>query len=323
MHWAQLWQSSRLAALMLSPLSFLYALGWEIYLLAYRLGFKRASEPHKPVVCVGNLQVGGTGKTPVVVALAKLLISQGRRVVVSCSGYGSPASKDAMLAPEGDLSAHEWGDEPAMFRMMLPGVPLIVGRNRVRAAQICAEMLPDAVLLLDDGFQHLPLKKHVSIILDPPIWNRFCLPAGPYREPVWNRSRADLVVPGEFKVQYTPLSFVEARTGAACPKPERANVLCALGDPNSFVWTLESQGVEVVNGRLLPDHDTLLAGNLFDGLDPALPLVVTAKDWGKLRQRSDLEKWSLLIANREASIQPAGQFSAWLAKKLDGDSSQS
>lgn len=323
MHWARTWQTSRMAALVLSPLSLLYALGWEIYLLAYRLGFKRASEPHRPVVCVGNLQVGGTGKTPAVVALVKLLVWQGRRVVVSCSGYGSPASQDATLAPEGDLPAREWGDEPALFRMLLPEVPLIVGRNRVRAAQICADRFPDAVLLLDDGFQHLPLKKHVSIILDPPVWNRFCLPAGPYREPSWNRTRADLVIPGEFKLAYTPLSFVEALTGADSPQPQRTNVLCALGDPTRFLWTLEQQGIEVVNGRLLPDHDTLLAGNLFDGLDPALPLVVTAKDWGKLRQRSDLDKWRLLVANREASIQPAKQFSAWLAKKLDGDSSQS
>src|ERR1700684_1214780 len=111
MHASELWHSdrtgARLARSALVPFSWAYAAGWEMYLALYKSGLKRAREPHQPVVCVGNLQVGGSGKTPVTLKLAKLLRELGHEVTVSSSGYGAPRAERASLAPDGQLSASE------------------------------------------------------------------------------------------------------------------------------------------------------------------------------------------------------------------------
>src|SRR5438045_2657408 len=124
MHWSEVWEadtsSARITRTLLTPLSWLYAAVWQSYLACYSLGVKRAKEPHVPVVCVGNLVAGGSGKSPVAIYLAKLLESSGHHVVMGCSGYGSPHSEGAEIAPPGELDPSEWGDEPAMLRWFLP-----------------------------------------------------------------------------------------------------------------------------------------------------------------------------------------------------------
>lgn len=303
--------SARASRLALSPLSLLYGLGWQTYLGIYRLGIKRPAEPHCPVLCVGNLMIGGTGKSPVSAYLASLLAGQ---VVISASGYGAPHAEGATLAPEGPLKASEWGDEPAMFRWLLPNVPLIVGRRRPLAAQICHENFADSVLLMDDGFQHLPVRKHVSVLLDPvQPSNRLCLPAGPYREPRFNRRRADAVLPGQWNVVPKPLQFVTP-SGQMVPKPDSFSVLCGLGQPQRF---LESLSVEPQLAALLPDHDPMTAGNLLERLPAGLPVVVTAKDWVKLRERADVDSRQFIIARHEVTVEPEESFRNWLVGKLD------
>lgn len=315
MHWNEVWEGDSLRAKMaricLLPASWIYALGWQTYLAVYRFGLKHPAEPHAPVVCVGNLAVGGSGKSPVVRCLVGILRSLGHEVVVSCSGYGSPSEEAARFAPDGPLDPAEWGDEPALLRDWIPDLPLIVGRRRVLAAELCHQRFPGAVLLMDDGFQHLPLAKHVSLILDrAERSNRACLPAGPYREPYGNRRRADLVLPGPFRVEYSPLTF------SASP-PAMANLLCALGTPQGFVESVRASRIKVTDARLLGDHDTLQAGNLFDGLDPSIPLIVTEKDWVKLRTRDDLAGRQIVVARREARIEPEADFRDWIAKRLN------
>ena len=320
----ELWESSafsaRVARTALTPLSWLYAGGWQAYLATYRWGIKRAESPHRPIVCVGNLQVGGSGKSPLVLHLAGVLREMGREVVVSCSGYGAPRAEAASLAPSGPLDAAEWGDEPAMIRLLAPEVPLVVGRRRVLAAGIVREAHPDAVMLMDDGFQHLPLKKTLSLVLDPPDPpNRLCLPAGPYREPRGNRKRADTVLPGRFRVVEAAswlqnASRMDSVDLSPEPPPARFAVLCALGQPARFLASLPGAPATV---RLLPDHDPLTAGTLFDGMDPALPVVVTAKDWVKLRARADLAGRRILVARHSVRVEPASEFRAWLSERLD------
>ena len=323
-----LWESpapsARLARAALTPLSWLYAGGWQAYLATYRLGFKREKEPHRPVLCVGNLQVGGSGKSPLVLHLAEVLREMGREVVVSCSGYGSPRAEAASLAPEGLLDATEWGDEPAMMRLIAPDLPLVVGRRRVLAAQKVHTSHPNAVMLMDDGFQHLPLRKTLSLVLDPPRpSNSRCLPAGPYREPRENRRRADEVLPGRFRVVEEGPWFEESSEIAGDSSstvtplerlPSRFAVLCGLGQPARFLESLEGRPVVT---RILPDHDPMTAGNLFDGMNPAVPVVVTAKDWVKLRTRPDLVGRRILLARHSVRVEPATEFRSWLEERLD------
>lgn len=302
----------------LLPLSLLYAGGWMAYRAVYALGLKRAARPHRPVVCVGNLVVGGSGKSPVALHLADLLRGLGRRVVVSCSGYGSPRQRGASWAPPGSLDPAEWGDEPAMLRWLRPELEMVVGRDRVAAARLCAERAPDAVLLLDDGFQHLRLAKDVSILLDDPSPpNALCLPAGPYREPRICRRLADLVLPGRFRVEPGPLSFLDPTAEAPVEPPKEAAMLCALGRPDRFERSLAAAGVRISAAVVRGDHDPLLAGNLLDGVPPGSTVVTSAKDWVKIRRRPDLDRFRWVVALVQPRIEPADDFRRWLADRID------
>lgn len=282
----------------LAPLSWLYALGWQGYLAMYRMGLKKAQSPHPRVVCVGNLIVGGSGKTPFVRYVARLLQGLGSEVVLGASGYGAVRSAHATLAPAGALDAAEWGDEPALMRMSLPNLPMVVGRDRVQAARIAHEAHPKYVLLMDDGFQHLPLCKHLSIVLDPDVPNRFCLPAGPYREPRANLRRADLVFPRDGEIQRC---FQLSRSGDQTS--QRVDVLCAVARPERLLADLRAEGLEPVAVRFLSDHASLASPDVIPG-DPDRPLVVTAKDWVKLSRNPALANRSVWIADYEVHLSP-------------------
>ena len=304
---------------LLTPLSWLYAFGWQAYLATYSLGFKRASEPHKPIFCVGSLMVGGSGKSPLTIFIANMILSTGRQVVIGCSGYGSPHSKDASLAPSGPIKASEWGDEPSMFRWLLPDVPLVVGRKRVLAAQLVHEQYPNAVLVMDDGFQHLPVKKHVKILIDDVQYgNRRCLPAGPLREPISNRKRADMIIPDDFRVVRGPTKIVDKDGSPVVPR-EYA-VLCALGQPERFISSLQTQFPNRIPEPLvviLPDHDPLTSTDLWQSIPNEVPIVVTAKDWVKLRDRQDVNERHFLIALQEVRLEPVDEFKTWVERRLN------
>ncbi len=301
---------------LLLPLSGLYFVGWSAYRLLYQFGVKKSARPHQPVICVGNLVVGGTGKSPLVLHIADLLVGQGYEVVVGCSGYGSPKAEAATLTPPGELEPAQWGDEPAMIRWLRPHLTLVVGRRRVLAAELVARHHPKAVLLMDDGMQHLPLRKDLTILIDeqPPA-NPFCLPAGPNREPRSNRKHADLVLPGIFRVVTSPLKFVTP--AGETTSLDAAHVLCALGQPDQFVTSLESAGVRIWSQHLKPDHDPLTSGNLWSEFPPEQKIVVTAKDFVKLRLRSDFPADRVVVALRESSIEPSDQFAVWLKQEMD------
>jgi tetraacyldisaccharide 4'-kinase len=316
--WAGTTAQAKALRALATPASWLYAFGWQCYLATYGLGFKRAKSPHKPVMCVGNLVVGGSGKSPVTMHIAKVLLEMGRSVVIGCSGYGSPHAEAAALAPDGPLLATEWGDEPAMIRWLMPEVPIVVGRRRVLAAELVHEHYPDAVLLMDDGFQHLPLAKQLTIVLDEASpRNMRCLPAGPYREPRGNRSRADALVPGAMTVNRQSMR-IQSPEGKD-QRPAIYGILCALGDPSRFLATLADEfpnAIENPSVKTLLDHDPLTAANLWDGLPSDVPIVVTAKDWVKLRERADIAEREILIALQDVELSPRRELVALINKKL-------
>jgi len=310
----RLWAGMGPAAWLLSPLSGLYALGWWAYQSIYVFGLKKAAKPHRPIVCVGNLVAGGAGKTPTTLFVLDTLLAAGHQVVVSASGYGSPHQQEAALAPDGDLDPAEWGDEPALFRLKRPEVPLVVGRDRVMAAELVARHYPSAVMLMDDGYQHLRLDPDVRILLDPPRPNTFCLPIGPYREPrSTGRRRADAVVPPDFAWVRTPTTLSTPEGIDAMPEGPCA-VVCALAEPDRFLADLRGLGVEIGETRLLPDHDRLDAGTLLDSIPADMPLVTTAKDWVKLRRRPTGRQ--VFVADYAVTIEPADAFRDWLLAKV-------
>jgi tetraacyldisaccharide 4'-kinase len=194
-------ESGRLERLWLSPPSFwlrglawLYTLGWRAYTGVYRLGLKRRVRMPVPVIGIGSLWAGGVGKTPVTIAVARLLQEAGVRVAVLTHGYGGSRYRmGALVDPAQCPDPAAVGDEAAELRLALPDVPIAVGKWRVRMAQAAmARWSPDA-LVLDDGFQHLPLARTLDLVLLPaesPLGNGYCLPAGPLREPPDGLQRA-------------------------------------------------------------------------------------------------------------------------------------
>ena len=303
----------------LVPLSLLQEPIWAVKRGVYTIGLKKAAEPHRPVICIGNLVAGGSGKSPLTMYLARILIASGREVVIGCSGYGFEMASAAQFAPDGPLDPMVWGDEPSMIRSLLPDVAIVVGRRRVLAAELVHQRYPNAVLLMDDGFTHTPLKKHLTIVLDDPFpTNPYCQPAGPYREPRRNRLLADLVLPGHFHVVAEPMRLVD-RNGKE-HSPAKYSVLCALGQPAKFLEALKKAfPCELPGGpeRLMKDHDPLDGGNLLDGFPVELPIVVTSKDWVKLKQRSDVGTRQFLVATHQVRVEPEEEFKEWLKAKLD------
>jgi tetraacyldisaccharide 4'-kinase len=182
----------------LRGLAGLYALGWRAYAGVYALGLKRRAQMPVPVIGVGSLWAGGVGKTPVTIAVARLLQESGVRVAVLTHGYGGSRYRTgALVDPLQHPDPAEVGDEAAELRLALPDAPLAVGKWRVRMAHAAMERWSPDALVLDDGFQHLLLARALDLVLLPaesPLGNGYCLPAGPLREPPEGVRRAGGVV---------------------------------------------------------------------------------------------------------------------------------
>lgn len=185
---------------LLSLVAPLYVLGLEAYLLPYRLGLRRRFRLPCPVVCVGNLTTGGTGKTPMTQWLCRRLLAEGLRVAILSRGYGGENEYGAAIVSNGDtvlLTATQAGDEAFLLASTLPGVPVVVGKERRVTGQLAWEQFSPDILILDDGMQFWQLHKDLEIALlnvTRPFDNGWTLPRGLLREPVSHLSRAGVVV---------------------------------------------------------------------------------------------------------------------------------
>lgn len=314
MRWESIWYPDsavgQILSAALAPLGWLYAAGWRVYLATYALGVKQRTHVPIPVFCVGNLEVGGSGKTPLAIALADLLEEMDLRPAMSVSGYGSPASVGARLCPPGEpLDALAHGDEAALVRRKRPALPLLIGRDRVAAAKLAAEAGARA-LVLDDGFQHLPLARVADLLAwQPDRRNRRCLPAGPLREPESSARRAHALLleeGGDAPALDLPLlryrrvfqGLMDVGTGVAvAPAEVREPVvaLSAIARPERFHRALTDLGLSIASTLALPDHSPL------EGLQlPAAATVVcTEKDAVKLGGQAHNARVLALVSDME------------------------
>jgi len=182
-------------------------------------GLLPASRLPRPVVSVGNLVMGGAGKTPHVIHLARWLTGQGRRVGVLSRGYGRK-SRGVLWVSDGEgpvVSAAEGGDEPVLIARSLPGIPVAVGESRAAAGRELLSRRRVDVFLLDDGFQHLSLRRDVDLLLvecGRGLGNRRTAPLGPLREPPSHARFADALV-----ITKCPDAESGARTARSVPFP--------------------------------------------------------------------------------------------------------
>ncbi|WP_347835486.1 tetraacyldisaccharide 4'-kinase [uncultured Planktomarina sp.] len=228
-----------------------------------------AAHPPCPVICIGNINAGGTGKTPAVIALAEHLKERGRRVVALSRGYGGTVAVPTLVDPK-THGAAEVGDEPLLISAFCP---VVVVRKRVAGLALALAQKPD-VILMDDGFQDPSVRKDFSIVVvDAALGfgNGFCVPAGPLREPlVKGLARADLCLSiGEAAAQrrFTALGPDHAHLrveGEIKPlltgmpwQGLRVFAFAGIAHPEKFFTTLRDLGANILGCEALSDHEPL------------------------------------------------------------------
>jgi len=281
--------------------------------LFYEIGIFPSFKIDCPVISVGNLTVGGTGKTPTVISIVKWFTENNIKVCVISRGYARE-SRGCVVVSDGigTISpVKKAGDEAVLIARKLPGVPVIVDKNRVRAAKIALQKFSPDVIILDDGFQHRRIQRDLDIVTinrEKLFGNNFLLPAGPLREPLFNLNRADIIwingnndnetlpkLPIQIKSKpvitatYTPLKLIDVNGDVSEPdlKSVPVTAFSGLGNPDSFKQTLESLGAVIELFIKFKDHhfytekDISLIENTFKN-GSSKHILTTEKDWIKL-----------------------------------------
>jgi tetraacyldisaccharide 4'-kinase len=253
---------------------------------------KNLISPSLPMISIGNITAGGSGKTPFVIWLATLLKKEGFQPVILCRGDGGKRGKPELLTDSSD--PQKVGDEAALLHQK-SGCPVISGQDRVHATQMAKEH--GDVTILDDGFQYLQLERVCDIVLIPAegTGNGHLIPAGPLRESLSALKRADLIIRTGQANQVEPLtqgkewrwwcneSQLEQIIGPHHKTPEKAVALTAIARPMRFLQSLEKLGIDMVKSYTFPDHHSFSTAEIQLAVDHHEAVVVTAKDAVKLR----------------------------------------
>ena len=305
---------------LLLPLSWLYGAIVRVRRIAYRKDWLASERLSVPVVLVGNLTVGGTGKTPLVLCLVELLRVQGWTPAIITRGYGGRSEHwPQPVTPESDPD--QVGDEPVLFARR-SGCVVVAGPDRVAAGRLAIELSGCDILVSDDGLQHYRLARDLEIVLIDGMrrfGNGHCLPAGPLREPPARLNSVDLVLykggtgPGH-RMQLHPGELVNLRDPLQ-RRPlsdlsgQRVRAVAGIGHPEPFFRQLEEAGL-VVERWPYPDHHRYCPedGARWRGL----PVVMTEKDAVKCAAFAEADHWCLPV---EAILDP--DFESRLLSKLD------
>ena len=270
----------------MNPLAAIYGTGVRVRNALYDRRVIAARRLQGPVVSVGNLSVGGSGKTPFVLLLGEWLKARGVKFDIVSRGYGRKTRGVALVDPDG--AARDFGDEPLLMARRL-GVPVIVGEDRYQAG-LFAEMKFGAQLhVLDDGFQHRALARDFDIVMVTPedVRDRL-LPAGRLREPLTALGRANAVVlTSGATADSLPIKgklVWRARRGIVAKEvPERPVAFCGIARPQNFLLQLRTAGIEPVAEALYRDHHAYTEQDIRDLLklgqqSEAGGFVTTEKD---------------------------------------------
>ncbi len=315
-----LWKNRGLSSL-LYPFSWIYGIVVAIRNARFERDQNRSEALPARVISVGNITVGGTGKTPLVISLAEWLQKRGHEVAILSRGYGRK-TPNVLTVSDGHYALTDptvAGDEPVLMARRLDKIPIIVGKDRLSAGQMCTEQYGSKILLLDDGFQHLRMKRDLDIlVIDAlePFGNRWLLPAGPLREPLKSLARANAIILSRTDLAegrreavvsqvrcFTDAPIFYARhwakdwVGISIHKTFALEELCGrfclafsgIGNPDAFHRTLHQIGVKVVGFLRFPDHHRYTERDLNRILriaekKGAVAIVTTEKDDVRLPQ---------------------------------------
>lgn len=288
-----------LLAVPLLPLAGLFRIAVAVRRHAYRAGWRRVHRLPVPVIVVGNITVGGTGKTPVTARLVELCRAAGYRPGIVSRGYGGRQTTEPRLVSAMD-DAREVGDEPLLL-VRHTGVPVCVHRDRVAASRrLVAEGVN--LVIADDGLQHYRLHRDLEIAVvdgERQLGNGFLLPAGPLREPAHRLNEVDLVLvhggaagPGQIVVQ-SRISGLRALDGnGECAletfRGRKVRAVAGIGNPRRFYAELSAAGIEVVPVPV-PDHGRVDLDTL--ARQSSVPILMTEKDAVKYSPVAECPVW--------------------------------
>lgn len=283
------------------PLAALYGSAIRLRSRLYRIGWLRSVRLPVPVLVIGNLSVGGTGKTPLTIAVVASLRERGYRPGVVSRGYGGSQREPLLLGDT--LDPRQVGDEPCLIHAS--GVPVAVGRDRPAAARLLLDAGCD-VVVADDGLQHYALARDVEICVIDGVrrfGNGRLLPAGPLREPLDRLQRVDLRVcnggvaeAGEYPMQLRGGNVLALKDGQrrtlASFSNQPVHAVAAIGNPQRFFDSLRVAGIEVIE-HAFADHHAFAPADLAFADD--LPVLMTDKDAVKCRPFAQPHWWRVPV----------------------------
>lgn len=314
-----IWQRKGLCSTLLLPLS------WIVQAVIARKRRRYEKYPDRiyhcplPVVVVGNIYVGGTGKTPVTIALAEALLAHGWHPGIISRGYGVDVGERARSG-QGELDPLRYGDEPALIAHVTQA-PIAVHPDRSLAIKRLRRDYPKVdVIIADDGLQHLALGRDLEIAVQDGrgIGNGRVLPAGPLREPASRLKYVDFLItnlpPGQtgpaaidtpahqLAMNLVPTKAVQLATGVELDwntwlkehGDEQLSAVAAIGQPQRFFLMLQAAGLQLAHTIALPDHHAYDVSP-FAAL-PAAPILVTAKDAVKCKRFNDDRLWAVHVS---------------------------
>ena len=305
--WTNAWYQKSTWLVLLVPLSWLFRAISRFRRIVLQWRFQGQSYA-MPVVVIGNISLGGSGKTPLIIALAKALSERGYSVGVVSRGYGG-ASAQYPLVVGPDTPVSQSGDEPLLIAKKL-GCPLVVDPNRARAVEKLVKSCSCDLILSDDGLQHYRLHRDVEIaVVDGRrrFGNGYTLPAGPLRESPRRLKEVDFIIqnggivepddPETYIVQLETLGlrrFGSSELIGFDQWVESTNIhaVAAIGHPERFFESLRQMGFKVDSGPK-NDHQVLTASDI--GFDDDLPVVITAKDAVKYQDLVPDNLWVLEV----------------------------
>jgi tetraacyldisaccharide 4'-kinase len=319
-----IWYHDHFIGAALLPFGFFFSDFVKCRRWLYKIGIKKSEALSVPVVIVGNITVGGTGKTPLCIYLANLLKAEGYRVGIISRGYGG--ENDVKMVSKNSHPA-EVGDE-ALLIFRQTNCPIAVGAKRVEAGKFLLKNAACDVILADDGLQHYALKRDIEIaVIDGQrrFGNSICLPAGPLREPIERLNSVDFVVVNgeaaentawqEWQMHLIGEIAVNLKTGENKPLADFKNTEChaiaGIGNPERFFKQLEKAGISQRADHSFPDHHVFTSNEInFKNH----PVFMTEKDAVKCQTFATANHWFVPVT-AQLSTEFATQFLTLLKSK--------
>lgn len=295
------WYQKKTHPLLLPTIPFEYLFRGLVTSRRYYYRHQRKTQFPVPIIVIGNITVGGTGKTPMVMALAEMLKAQGKRVGIVSRGVGGSKHKRPHIVSVRD-HAHDVGDEALLYAQL--NVPIVIGIDRVRAVKKLLEMFDVDIVLSDDGLQHYRMHRDLEIVMVDAardFGNQRMLPAGPLREPTSRLQRVDYVVyteghkAKELSLHFEPKhchNIYDQRVLSLKDMPRKIHAVAGIGNPERFFAMLTQWDFEVIP-HVFKDHYHYRENDL--KFNDERPIVMTAKDAVKCQHFRNTKLWSLIV----------------------------